>query len=119
MPSIQQVLYPIQLATVGGVIPVALSSVQGGGFNFALTMTANATLANPAGMAGCVGANGVIIITQNSASAYTLAFGSAWVNAQATSAATISTTLGAVNLLSFQVVSATSIWYTLNTAGVA
>ena len=76
-----------------------------------------AALSNPSN--AVAGQSGVIAITQNASTAYTLAFGSQWIEAATGTAPTLSTTLSAVNLLSYQVIDATHIWYTLLKHGVA
>ncbi len=85
--------------------------------NFSHTLTENTTLANPsnptAGQSGC------IAITQHASSAKTLAYGTQWIEATAGVAPTLSTTVGAQNILSYYVFDSTHIYYTLNKHGVA
>lgn len=95
---------------------VAVNLALANDFSLTLQATTGQTLSNPSNMVA--GQSGVIVITQNGTPS-TLAFGGYWVNSQAASAATVSTTASAVNILSYFVVDSTHIWYSLNTAGVA
>jgi hypothetical protein len=69
--------------------------------NWALELTANATIANPANAK--VGQTGFIRITQNDAVAKTLAFGSFWQFASGTPP-TVSTGLSAIDVLVYHVI---------------
>jgi len=95
---------------------VAMNLALNNNFSLTLQATTGQTLSNPTNMVA--GQSGQIVITQN-ATPSTLAYASYWVNAAAATAATVSTTAGAVNLLSYYVIDATHIWYTLSKAGVA
>lgn len=83
--------------------------------NFSHTMTENTTLAAPSN--AVAGTSGQITFTQHASAAKTLAFNAAWVSTSGTTPA-ISTTVGAVNLLTYYVVDSTHVWYTLNKNGV-
>lgn len=74
--------------------------------NFSLTLGHNATLANPTNLTA--GQSGVIFITQDASTAYTLAFGSYWDFSGGT-APTVTSTLSAVDCLVYAVRSSTSI----------
>ena len=74
--------------------------------NFSLTLGHNATLANPTNLTA--GQSGVIFITQDASTAYTLAFGSYWDFSGGT-APTVTSTLSAVDCLVYTVRSTTSI----------
>lgn len=105
--------YVVALTSTGGSIAIDLSLSN----NFSHAMTESTTLANPTNAYAGVKA-GQIAFTQNASSAYTLAFGSAWISTDGSTPA-ISTTLGAVNLLTYYVVDSTHVWFVLNTHGVA
>ena len=74
--------------------------------NFSITLGHNATLANPTNLTA--GQSGVIFITQDASTAYTLAFGSYW-DFSAGVAPTVTSTLSAVDCLVYAVRSTTSI----------
>jgi hypothetical protein len=74
--------------------------------NFSLTLGHNATLANPTNLTA--GQSGVIFITQDASTAYTLAFGSYWDFSGGT-APSVTSTLSAVDCLVYAVRSSTSI----------
>lgn len=74
--------------------------------NFSLTLGHNATLANPTNLTA--GQSGVIFITQNASTAYTLAFGSYW-DFSGGATPTVTSTLSAVDCLVYAVRSSTSI----------
>ncbi len=74
--------------------------------NFSLTLGHNATLANPTNLTA--GQSGVIFITQDASTAYTLAFGSYW-DFSGGAAPTVTSTLSAVDCLVYAVRSSTSI----------
>jgi hypothetical protein len=74
--------------------------------NFSITLGHNATLANPTNLTA--GQSGVIFITQDASTAYTLAFGSYWDFSGGT-APTVTSTLSAVDCLVYAVRSSTSI----------
>lgn len=71
------------------------------GFNFTLTLAHTATLANPSDFK--VGQSGVIVITQDTGAPWTLAYGSNWKFPGG--APVLSTAVGAVDLLTYYVVS--------------
>lgn len=100
------------LTSSGGLTAVNLLNNT----NFSLTLTENTTLQNPTNLAQ--GQSGQIIITQNNTTARTLAFGTYWLPTDGI-VPTVSTTLGAVNLLTYFVVSPTQVWYALFKRGVA
>jgi hypothetical protein len=76
------------------------------GFNFGLTLTTNATLANPSNAKP--GQSGAIYITQDATGSRTLAYGSAWKWA-AGGLPTLSIAPGALDVLSYRVRSASVI----------
>lgn len=100
------------LTSSAGSIAVDLSLSN----NFSHTMTENTTLAAPSN--AVAGTSGQIAFTQHASAAKTLAFNAAWIAASGT-AGVISTTLSAVNVMSYYVVDSTHIWYSWNKAGVA
>ena len=73
--------------------------------NFSLTLGHNITLANPSNLTA--GQSGVIVITQGSGTAYTVAYGSAWKFSGGTP--TMSTALSSVSTLAYYVESASRI----------
>ena len=79
-------------------------------------MTENTTLAAPSNVVA--GQSGQIAFTQHASAAKTLAFHANWISADGTTPA-ISTTVGAVNVLTYYVVDSTHIWFALNKHGVA
>lgn len=99
------------LTSTGASIAVDLSLSN----NFSHTMTENTTLAAPSN--AVAGTSGQIAFTQHASAAKTLAFNSVWVSTDG-STPVISTTVGAVNVLTFYVVDSTHVWYALNKAGV-
>jgi hypothetical protein len=76
------------------------------GNNFAVTLTGNATLANPSNL--LAGQSGVITITQDATGSRTLAYGSAWDFSNGT-VPTLTTTANAVDVLAYYVISASQI----------
>jgi hypothetical protein len=74
--------------------------------NFSLTIGGNRTLANPTNLTA--GQGGVIVITQDATGSRTLAYGSYWKFPSGT-APTLTTTAAAVDVLAYQVESATRI----------
>lgn len=84
--------------------------------NFTHTLTENTTLANPSNATAmqC----GQIAITQHASSAKTLAFASNWKEITGDTPA-VSTTTSAKNIISYFVQDSSTIWYKLNTGGVA
>ena len=109
-----QIGVPATLSVAANAVAVNLALAND--FTLTLQATTGQTLSNPTNMVA--GQSGKITITQN-ATPSTLAYGGYWVNASSASAATVSTTAGAVNVLSYYVVDTTHIWYTLQKAGVA
>ena len=85
--------------------------------NFSHTFTESTTLANPSN--AVAGQSGMIAFTQHASSAKTLAFGSNWKEAITGTAPAVSTTVSTINVLTYYVVDATNVWYTLNKGGVA
>lgn len=73
--------------------------------NFSLTLAHNVTLANPSNLTA--GQSGVVVITQGSGTAYTVAYGSYWKFSGGTP--TMSTGLSSVSTLAYYVESATRI----------
>ena len=107
-------------AQVGGVTALTSSSAHIAidlslTNNFSHTFTESTTLDNPSNAAA--GQGGQIAFTQHASSAKTLAFGSQWVCASGSSNPAMSTTVGAVNLLSYYVVDSTHIWFSLSQHG--
>lgn len=100
------------LTSTTGSIAVDLSLSN----NFRHTMTENTTLAAPSN--AVAGTNGQIAFTQHATAAKTISFHVNWICIDGTTKS-ISTTLGAVNLMSFYVVDSTHVWYSWNNAGVA
>jgi len=88
--------------TYGATITLDMSA----GNNYAVTLTGNATLANPTNMVA--GQSGVIKITQDATGSRTLAYGSYWDFAGGT-APTLTTTANAVDILVYYVDSTTNI----------
>jgi hypothetical protein len=103
---------PVALTSASAHIATNLSLSN----NFSHTMTENTTLDNPSNVVA--GQAGQIAFTQHASSAKTLLFGSQWLSLDGTTQA-ISTTLGAVNVLSYYVVDATHIWFSYSKHGVA
>jgi hypothetical protein len=110
--SAAQIGTPTALTSTSNSMAIDLSAAN----NFSHTFTENTTLANPsnpvAGQSGC------IALTQHASSAKTLAYGNQWIEATTGTAPTVSTTVGAQNLLSYYVFDSTHIYYTLNKHGV-
>lgn len=77
-----------------------------GGNNFSVTLGGNRTLGNPTGLTA--GQSGVIYITQDGTGSRTLAYSSFW-DFQNSAAPTLSTAIGAVDVLVYSVRSSTSI----------
>lgn len=75
------------------------------GNNYSLTLNANTTLANPTNLTA--GQSGAIAITQDSSTAYTLAYGSAWKFEGGVP--TFGTTLDSISTLAYYVVSSSHI----------
>lgn len=98
--------------------PVALTDAatvavdMAAGFNFTVTLGGNRTLGNPTNVKG---QSGYIAITQDGTGSRTLAYGSNWEFANGT-APVLSTAAGAKDVLFYQVLSATSIFASLNKA---
>lgn len=105
---------PVALSVAANAVAVDLS--LGNNFTLTLQATTAQTLSNPTNVVA--GQKGAIYITQN-ATPSTLAFGTSWLNASATAAASVSTTAGARNVLSYDVFDSTHIYYTIATHGVA
>lgn len=103
---------PQALTSTAGIIAIDFASYA----NFTHTLTENTTLANPTN--AVAGSVGQIHITQASAVAKTLAFGTSWLSTDGT-VPSVSTTLSAVNIISYYVVDATHIWFVLLKRGVA
>jgi hypothetical protein len=76
------------------------------GNNYAVTLTGNATLANPTNLVA--GQSGVIKLTQDGTGSRTLAYGSYW-DFPAGAAPTLTTTANAVDILVYYVDSTTNI----------
>ncbi|WP_025915518.1 hypothetical protein [Herminiimonas sp. CN] len=109
-------------AQIGGVTPltvasnlVAVNLAAANNFSLALQATTGQTLSNPTG--AVAGQSGQIALLQNAAPS-TLAFGSNWIPFDGATP-TVSITASARNLISYYVVSATEIWFSLNKHGVA
>jgi hypothetical protein len=82
------------------------------GNNFSVTLTGNATLANPTNLTA--GQTGSIAITQDATGSRTLAYGTNWDFSGGT-APTLTTTANATDVLAYYVISSTSIAATLIT----
>lgn len=102
----------VSLSSTSASIAIDLSLSN----NFSHTLTENTTLANPTNLVA--GQSGQITITQHASAAKTLAYGSYWKSADGTTP-TLSTTVGAVNLLSYYVNSTSHITFSLIKHGVA
>ncbi len=76
------------------------------GNNYAVTLTGNATLANPSNPVA--GQGGIITITQDGTGSRTLAYGTSWDFSNGT-VPTLTTTAGAVDVLAYYVISTTQI----------
>lgn len=100
------------LVSAAGLIAVDLALTN----NFKHTMTENTLLTAPSN--AVEGTSGQIAITQHASAAKTMAFNANWVSSDGTVPA-LSTTPGAVNLLTYYVVDATHIWFSLSKHGVA
>ena len=85
---------------------IAVDMSATGGNNFSVTLGGNRTLGNPTGLTA--GQSGVIYITQDGTGSRTLAYSSFW-DFQNTAAPTLSTGIGAVDVLVYSVRSSTSI----------
>ena len=85
---------------------IAVDMSATGGNNFSVTLGGNRTLGNPTGLTA--GQSGVIYITQDGTGSRTLAYSSFW-DFQNTAAPTLSTAIGAVDVLVYSVRSSTSI----------
>lgn len=107
-----QIAQVTALSTTASAVAVNLALNN----NFSLTMTTGATLSNPTN--ATAGQSGQIAVTQNAVSARALDYAANWVNSTVTSAQALSTTLGAVNVISYYVVDSTHVWYSLSTGGV-
>ena len=104
---------PVALTSSSASIAIDLSASN----YFSHTFTENTTLANPSNIVA--GQAGQIAFTQHASSAKTLAFASYWIEATTGTAASVSTSTSAQNLLSYYVFDATHIYYVLNKHGVA
>jgi hypothetical protein len=102
---------PFVLTSASNSVAIDLTEAN----NFELLMTENTTIANPS--AGNPGTGGNIQIIQDATTAYTLAYDTDWRSVDGSTPA-ISTTLGAVNLVSFYY-DGTYVWYSLATNGIA
>jgi hypothetical protein len=108
-----QAVVPVVLTSLSASVAVDLSLSN----NFSHALTENTSLSNPSNMVA--GSAGQITITQNASSAKTLGYGSQWVYNDGSANPPVSTTLNAVNLLSYYVVDATHIWFNLAKSGQA
>ena len=88
--------------TYGATLTLDMSA----GNNYAVTLTGNATLANPTNLVA--GQSGVIKLTQDGTGSRTLAYGSYW-DFPAGAAPTLTTTANAVDILVYYVDSTTNI----------
>jgi len=82
--------------------------------NFALTLTGNATIANPSGTI-TPGQSGVIVITQDNTGNRTVTWGSYFVGAGGTKP-TLSTAANAIDVISYYVITSTQIFVSINQA---
>lgn len=108
-----QVAPPVALSVVANAVAVDLS--LGNNFSLTLQATTAQTLSNPTN--AVAGTSGQIGITQN-ATPSTMAFASNWKPFDGTTPP-VSTTANAKNLLSYYVVDATTIFYSLAKNGIA
>lgn len=109
-----QIGTPVALTVSANAVAVDLS--LGNNFTLTLQATTAQTLSNPSNVVA--GQKGAIYITQN-ATPSTLAFASNWIEATTGTAATVSTTASAQNILTYDVFDSTHVYYTLMTHGVA
>jgi len=109
-----QIGTPVALTVSANAVAVDLS--LGNNFTLTLQATTAQTLSNPTNVVA--GQKGAIYITQN-ATPSTLAFASNWIEATTGTAATVSTTASAQNILTYDVFDSTHVYYTLLTHGVA
>lgn len=110
-----QIGVPAVLSVSSNLVAVDLS--LGNNFSLQLQNTTGQTLSNPTNAAA--GTSGQIAITQSASSASTLSYGTNWYEVSTGTAPSVSTTLGARNLLSYYVFDSTHIYFVLNKAGVA
>lgn len=116
--SVTQTFTGAQKGTVTALTSTAASIAVDAAVNnyFSHTMTEDTTLAAPSN--GAAGQAGQIAFTQHASSAKTLALNAAWV--EITGATPVmSTTVDAVNLLSYYSVDGSTFFYSFNTGGVA
>ena len=85
--------------------------------NFSLAMTEDTKIGNPTNAP--LGQQGIIVVTQNAGAAKLLTYDTHWIEEATGAAPSMSTTLSAVNMLVYRVVSSTKVFYSLRTAGVA
>lgn len=102
---------PAVLTSLTNSIAISLATKV----NFTHTMTENTTLANPTN--AVAGQSGQILLTQHATVAKTLSFGSNWLSTDGF-IPSLSTTLGAKNLLTYYVASPTEIWFVLLKRGI-
>lgn len=101
------------ITSSGGIATLDLSLSN----SYVLTLTENTTLSNPTNLpGGFVGVN--ILVIQDATTPYTLTLDTAYSTLDGTPI-TVSTTLGAENLLTLQVTSGSVVWASLATGGVA
>jgi len=108
-----QIGTPVALSVAANAVAVDLS--LGNNFTLALQATTAQTLSNPTN--SVAGQSGQIAVTQN-ATPSVLNFGTSWLTADGSTPA-VSTTAGTVNLLTYYVVDATHVWFSISKRGIA
>jgi len=109
-----QIGTPVALTVSANAVAVDLS--LGNNFTLTLQATTSQQLSNPTNVTA--GQKGTIYITQNGTPS-ALTFASNWIEAASGSAASVSTTAGAQNMLVYDVFDSTHIYYSLLKHGVA
>ena len=94
------------IGSTSGTITLDFSTAN----NFSFTLTGTATLANPTNLTA--GQSGVIYVTQGGSGSYTMSYGTYW-DFPGGVAPTLTTTVGAVDVITYSVKSTTSIAYQL------
>jgi hypothetical protein len=108
-------------AQVGGVVALTSSAAtttinMSLGNNFSQTLNENTTWSNP--INALPGTSGQIALTQHATTPYTVNFGTSWLSTDGTTL-TVSSTLGAVNLVTYYVADSTHVWFAISKRGVA
>ena len=103
---------PVVISSTSGITNIDFDSSN----NFTLTLSENTSLSNPTNMT--VGQSGQITVIQHSTSAKTLTFSNYWKSVDGTTQ-TVSTTLNAINLITYYVNSNNHITFNLIKHGVS